>query len=452
MIGGFWDNFNKNLREQGLKESSVRWHVIRAEEYLRENGKTDLATHTEEDVVSFLKSCSKNDSLLDWQFTQIVNAIQNIFLVAGSPIYHKVNWDFWKQASRQLPANHPTLAREKGILPSEKEFETTSPIGKVKQQYAKLLDDLVVEIRSRGYSIRTEQAYLMWACRYLQFLGNKNIDATSRVELSSYLQYLAVRKNVSASTQNQALNSLVFLYMQVLDKDIGDLGDFIRAKRPRKLPVVLSRLEVERLLEKISGTFGLLSSLLYGTGMRLMESIRLRVQDIDFDRNMIIVRDGKGKKDRVVPLPKRLRDPLLSHLKHVRIIHKQDLEDGYGEVFLPEALSRKYPNALKEWGWQYVFPSSRLSVDPRSRKTRRHHLHESGLQRAIKKAAIEADIAKKVNCHALRHSFATHLLEAGHDIRTIQELLGHADVSTTMIYTHLLDRGPSGVLSPLDSL
>lgn len=237
-----------------------------------------------------------------------------------------------------------------------------------------------------------------------------------------------------------------------MNQAVGDLGEFVRAKRPRKLPVVLSRKEMSLLLARLNGIHYLMASLLYGTGMRLMECVRLRVQDIEFDLNMIVVRDGKGKKDRVVPLPQLLKRPLEVHLIEVRDLHRKDLENGFGEVFLPDALARKYPSAPREWGWQYVFPSSRLSVDPRSGSSRRHHLHENGLQKAIKRAAIDAAIPKKINCHALRHSFATHLLESGQDIRTIQELLGHADVSTTMIYTHVLNRGGPGVISPLDAL
>jgi integron integrase len=234
--------------------------------------------------------------------------------------------------------------------------------------------------------------------------------------------------------------------------EVGELGEFARAKRPRKLPVILSRKEMAALLAGLAGVQYTMASLLYGTGMRLMECVRLRVQDVDFDRNLILVRNGKGNKDRVVPFPGILRTPLADHLQRVRQIHQEDVEKGFGEVFLPDALARKYPSAPREWLWQYVFPSSRLSVDPRTGATRRHHVHENSLQKSIKKAATQAKIAKKVNCHALRHSFATHLLESGHDIRTIQELLGHADVSTTMIYTHVLNRGGAGVLSPLDSL
>jgi integron integrase len=244
----------------------------------------------------------------------------------------------------------------------------------------------------------------------------------------------------------------MFLYRQVLGQPLEELGEFARAKRPKRLPVVLERAEVHALLERLEGTRHLMAALLYGTGMRLMECVRLRVQDVDFHYHQILVRDGKGQKDRVVPLPNRLEQPLREQLRKARALHRKDLEQGYGEVFLPDALARKWPKAPRQWIWQYVFPSGRLSVDPRSGKTRRHHLHENGLQKAVKRAAQDAGLTKKANCHSLRHSFATHLLESGYDIRTVQELLGHVDVSTTMIYTHVLNRGGQGVLSPFDAL
>ncbi len=263
---------------------------------------------------------------------------------------------------------------------------------------------------------------------------------------------LAVGRNVSASTQSLALTSLVFFFSEVLGRPLGDMG-FARAKRPKRLPVVLTKNEVRQLLSQMTGVYALMAGLMYGTGMRLMECVRLRVKDIDFDYGTITVRDGKGSKDRIVPLPKRYEAELKSHLKTVQSLHANDVAQGHGEVYLPNALAVKYPNAAREWGWQYVFPASRLSVDPRTGGVRRHHLHETSLQKAIKQAARQSVIAKQVNSHALRHSFATHLLEAGSDIRTVQELLGHADVSTTMIYTHVMNRpGLAPVESPADLL
>jgi integron integrase len=269
-------------------------------------------------------------------------------------------------------------------------------------------------------------------------------------EVEAFLTHLAVTGRVSASTQNQAKCAILFLYRQVLEVELPWLENIIQAKAPRRLPVVLTRAEVAALLGKLRGVHWLIAGLLYGSGMRVMECLRLRVKDVDFAKREIIVRDGKGFKDRVTMLPGSLVTPLQSHLKKVRELHEEDLYGGYGSVYLPYALERKYPNAAREWGWQYIFPSVKLSVDPRSEVTRRHHLDEKGIQRAIRQAARATGVVKPASPHTLRHSFATQLLESGYDIRTIQELLGHKDVSTTQIYTHVLNRGGRGVLSPLD--
>lgn len=309
---------------------------------------------------------------------------------------------------------------------------------------------MVSEIRVRNYSIRTEQAYAAWVCRFIGFCGDRSPSSVGGPQISAFLEKLAVQRNVAASIQSQALNALMFLYRNVLGRADEDLGEFSRVKRPQRLLVVLQRDEVSKLLGKLDGVQFVMAALLYGTGMRLMECVRLRVQDVDFAYRQLLIRYGKGRKDRVVPLPERLIVPLQAQLTSAHDLHREDLCKGLGEVFLPDALARKWPNAPREWGWQYVFPSGRISVDPRSGLTRRHHVHENGLQKAVKRAGVEAGITKRVNCHSLRHSFATHLLEDGYDIRTVQELLGHADVSTTMIYTHVLNRGGQGVRSPLD--
>jgi len=321
---------------------------------------------------------------------------------------------------------------------------------RVRAEHKTILKRLASEIRQRQYSIRTEQAYEGWACRYIAFHGGKPPEGMGAAEVKSFLEHLVVEGKVAASTQNQALSALVFLYDKVLEQPFGELERFARSKRPRRLPVVLSRQEARRLIGAMSGMHQLMAGLLYGSGMRLMECIRLRVQDVDFDYHQIVVRDAKGNKDRVVPLPQRFVPALREQLAEARRLHDKDRELGYGEVYLPDALARKWPNAAREWGWQYVFPSSRLSVDPRSGRQRRHHIHENVLQKAVKRAARETGITKRVNCHSLRHSFASHLLEAGYDIRTVQELLGHADVSTTMIYTHVLNKPGLSVQSPAD--
>jgi len=353
--------------------------------------------------------------------------------------------------ARELPLDHATVARTVYHQPSSYGSGNAERYTACKAKFEKLLERLVIEIRSRQYSIRTEQAYSDWVLRFLVF-SSIDSDADITVDkVSVFIEYLAVKRNVSASTQGQALNALVFLFKRVLNIELEGKVDFQRAKKPKRLPVVLSRGEVNQLLSAVSHDLHrLMASLMYGAGLRLMECVRLRVFDIDFDYGQIVVRQGKGNKDRVVPLPDKLKPELMQQINKVVQLHKKDLAAGYGEVVLPGALSRKYKNAAKELRWQYLFPSVKLSTDPRSNKTMRHHLHENNIQKSIKKSAESIGLMKKVSCHALRHSFATHLLETGYDIRTVQDLLGHADVSTTMIYTHVLNKGGRGVKSPLD--
>jgi len=315
-----------------------------------------------------------------------------------------------------------------------------------------LLDDLKAAIRVRHYSRRTEEAYLSWVRRYILFNGKRHPREIGAGELQSFLTHLAIQKHVNASTQNQALSAILFLYREVLKMDDMGLGMAVRARRPERLPVVLTRQEVRAILDLMTGMPRLVAGLLYGSGLRLMECLTLRVKDVDFTRNEILVRDGKGQKDRVTMLPESAKDPLLRHLQRVQKLHEQDLKRGAGRVSLPDAICRKYPNADREWGWQYVFPASTLYFDRSDGIERRHHLHESVVQKAVKEAVRDAKIAKPASPHTLRHSFATHLLEAGYDIRTIQELLGHRDVRTTQIYTHVLNRGGRGVRSPADDM
>lgn len=317
----------------------------------------------------------------------------------------------------------------------------------------RLLDQVRQHIRVRHYSLRTEQAYVGWIRRFVLANGKRHPRELGAAEVGAFLTRLATVEHVSASTQNQALSALLFLYRVVLDIELPRLDQVVRAKLPRRLPVVLSQEEVARLLRAIpEGQTAMMAQLLYGTGMRLMECVRLRIKDVDFGRNEICVRSGKGNKDRRVPLPKSLYERLLGRRERALLIHRADIDQGMGRVQLPDALARKYPNANIEPGWQYLFPSMRLSADPRTSAIGRHHVSEELLQRAVKSARVVAGIAKPATCHSLRHSFATHLLEAGHDIRTVQELLGHKDVATTQIYTHVLGRGAGGLLSPLDRL
>ena len=319
-------------------------------------------------------------------------------------------------------------------------------------QKPRLLDQVREAIWTRHYSLRTESAYVGWIRRFILFHNKRHPLEMGETEISQFLSVLAVEKQVSAATQNQALSALLFLYREVLDQHVGWLDEVVRAKRPQRLPVVLTRQEVRALLGALEGVHWLMASLLYGAGLRLLECLRLRVKDIDFSNNQIVVRAGKGNKDRITMLPTVVKAPLATHLAHIRVLHEHDLAQGFGRVYLPDALQRKYANADREWGWQWMFPATQISVDPRSGVQRRHHLHESVLQRAVKEAARKAGLSKAASCHTLRHSFATHLLENGYDIRTIQELLGHQDVKTTMIYTHVLNRGGKGVHSPIDHL
>jgi len=315
---------------------------------------------------------------------------------------------------------------------------------------AKLLDQVRARMRRLGMAIRSEQAYTGWIRRFILANGKRHPKDLGAREVEAFLTGLAVRGKVAASTQNQALSALLFMYREVLGIELPWMDDIRRAKRPQRLPVVLDRDETIALLGEMDGLTGLMASLLYGSGLRLMECVRLRVKDVDFARHEIIVRQGKGGKDRRTMLPGTVVEALLAQLDHARRVHDRDLRAGFGKVWMPDALARKYTNASRDWSWQYVFPASERSIDPRDGVERRHHLDEGVLQRAVKIAVGRAGIAKPATCHTLRHSFATHLLEAGHDIRTVQELLGHKDVATTQIYTHVLNRGAGGVLSPLD--
>jgi integron integrase len=305
-------------------------------------------------------------------------------------------------------------------------------------------------LRVRHASPRTEESYLHWVRRFVVFHGMRHPRELGAEEITAFLNHLAVASGVAASTQNQALNALVFLYRRVLDSEPPQLEGLVRAKGPRRLPVVLTPEEVAALLRRLDGSALLVASLLYGSGLRLLEALTLRVKDLDFGCGEIRVRDGKGRKDRVVPLPQTIAPALRAHLERVREIHARDYELGFGQVELPGALGRKYPRACREWGWQWVFPATTRYADPNTGIERRHHLHETAVQRAVARAVRRAGIAKHASCHTLRHSFATHLLARGYDIRTVQELLGHRDLKTTMVYTHVLNKSGLGVRSPLD--
>ncbi len=315
----------------------------------------------------------------------------------------------------------------------------------------KLLDHVRRLIRTRQYSIRTEDAYVAWIKRFIAFHGRQHPRDLGAAHIEAFLSHLAVHEHVAAATQNQALSALLFLYREVLRLDLDLRLTAVRAKRPQRVPTVLTHAEACAVLACMQGVHQLMAKLLYGSGLRLMECVRLRVKDLRFDAGELVVREGKGQKDRVTMLPDRLVAPLHDHLHRVERLWIKDREAGGGAVYLPSALDRKYPGAARDWGWQYVFPAQRQSRDPRSDRLRRHHVDPSGLQKAVRAAALLAGIVPPVGCHTFRHSFATRLLEQGYDIRTVQELLGHADVKTTMIYAHVLNRGGRAVRSPLDA-
>ncbi len=453
----FWDRYISLLVRYNIKPSVHRWYVIHIENYIKYYPNQRLHNHTPDNINLYLKEIDRKNTIADYQFFQIIDALSLLFCqLLEASWCDSFDWEYWKASAKSLAKSHPTIARDNSprqriIGSSTKSSEKYSTnLASVRQAHPEQIESLIAKIRTRGYSIRTEQAYELWLCRFIAFHKNASPLHLGSQEVNAFLEYLAVDRNVAINTQNQALNALVFFYKHVIDKPLDDLGDFARPKRPKTLPVVMSKAETISLLEKMDGIYYLMAALLYGTGMRLMECVRLRVKDIDFDYRQITVRQAKGNKDRIVPLPAILFDLLKNQLEETKKIYELDVKEGNANVYLPHALARKYPKAPSEWLWQYVFPSKRLSVDPRTKVIRRHHIHENGLQKKIKKAAQEAKISKPVKCHTLRHSFATHLLENGYDIRTVQDLLGHADVSTTMIYTHVMNQPGLAVKSPLD--
>lgn len=454
----YWDKYLKQVIAQGAKPATARWYVLRAEEYLRTTSHEKIEQHQSSDVLAYLELVGRKRSLEGWQFRQIIRSLEILFSDATkTPWTKSFDWAYWYASARNLSHNHATIAREpkadiSPVVQSPAKSGTPKEFDLLRETHAVVLSKLINEIRRRAYSIRTEQVYEQWVLRFLRFNKPFGAHELGADDVARFLEYLAVERHVAASTQNQALSAFVFFYADVLKTPLSDIKDFARAKRPRRLPVVLTRSQISALFACLNGIQSLMVRLMYGTGMRLMECVRLRVKDIDFQYHQITIRDAKGAKDRVVPLPETLVNELQENLNKVREMHDKDLADGFGYVFLPDALTRKFVNAPREWIWQYAFPSGRLSVDPRSGNTRRHHMHENTLQKSIKRATRQARIDKKVTSHTLRHSFATHLIESGYDIRTVQELLGHADVSTTMIYTHVLNRGGKGVKSPLDVL
>lgn len=449
----FFDIYLKCMINSSIPEKQRRWYVKRVEEFIEFQNGHKIKRLSSADIENYFKLIGRQNRLKNWQFYQCIDAIRILYCqLLEIPVCQDIDWQYWLDSAKQLGEEHPTTARQltNEELTFIKERKGEGPLKHVRSTHHELLVRFTSEIRRRGYAYRTEQSYEQWLCRFIFFCDNASPVEQNATEIKSFLNYLAIQRKVSASTQNQALNALVFFYKQVLGHELLEFDSFVRAKRPKKLPVVLSRREVEVLINQMQGIHKLIASLLYGTGMRLMEGLRLRIQDIDFDYQRIHVHHAKGGKDRYVPLPAILVDSLQHQINEVEQLHAQDLAAGYGETVLPYALSRKFPNAGRELKWQFLFPSGRLAVDPYGGAIRRHHLHESALQKAVKRAAESCHINKRVSCHVLRHCFASHLLEANYDIRTVQELLGHANVSTTMIYTHVLNRPGVGAFSPLD--
>jgi integron integrase len=439
---GFWEAFRACAEENRVRPDRSPFYVNWARSFARFLPEEPLEDRSKKDIEDFLADLGKRGSIADWQVRQAEHALR-IFYEIFLPQYKPEKQTSVSPVGRSLPQDK--------IGKTDRFRDRVIP-GEVERRFSQLIEAFRTEIRARHFSYRTETSYLEWMRRFIAFheyIDPRGLDAPAAVK--TYLNYLAVEREVAANTQNQALNALVFFYGQVLRKPLGEMEEFARAKRPRRLPEVMTRDEVQTLLSKTSGTTGLAAGLMYGSGLRLMECVRLRVKDIDFARHQIMVRDGKGQKDRVTMLPERFAAPLGEHLARIKTIYARDLAQGTADVYIWPALGRKYPNAGKEWIWQYVFPAKSLSVDPRSGKVRRHHINESLVQKAVKEAALQAAINKKVSCHTLRHSFATHLLEARYDIRTVQELLGHANVVTTMIYTHVLNRPGLSVKSPADT-
>jgi len=446
----FWSDYAVVLDKQGIQKYTIKWYVKWAEDFAKSLKGRPLPNRTAGEVKVYLDNLARWNGVQDWQVAQARDALVILYKV-----FLGVEWA--RSIERRVEGERIAVSRkrravsggQRGRRPGRR-FRDGAGSGAAEARFGEEFKRLRTELRLRHYSIRTEETYANWALRFLNFHGLRAPRELGGEDVRKYLEYLAVEREVSLSTQRQALNALVFFYDEALKEPLGLIGDFATARKSRRLPVVLTRAEKDRLFQHLDEPYSLMAGLLYGGGLRLMECIRLRVKDLEFEENQIMVLNGKGKKDRVTTLPEIYQAGLKKHLEKVKAIHDGDLERGFGDTYIPPALERKYVNAAKEWGWQYVFPSSRLSADPRSGKVRRHHTHPTALQKAVKKAAREASLTKQVSCHALRHSFATHLLEAGYDIRTVQELLGHSDVSTTMIYTHVLNRPGIAVKSPAD--
>ena len=451
----FWDNYAIFLLKQNISKKYLTWYVLRTKQYIAAFADTSVRKHTHKEIESYINTKAQDTQLKSWQFTQIIDAIRILFCLGLKAEWAKdYDWEFLKTSAQPLGASHPTVARDYSdalaALPDQQKPKPYDPAAK--KRYEPAVAEVIKVIRIKNYSIRTEKTYTHWIYRFFFFHQPESAKSLGAEDVRIFLEYLAIQLNVSVSTQKQALNALAFLFNKAWETPLGSIGAFVGARRPRKLPVVLSKEEVRQVLEQLGEKHGLMAGIMYGGGLRLMECVTLRIQDVDFDYNQLVIRNGKGFKDRIVPLPRRYQDQLKDQIALVKTQHLRDLADGYGEVYLPDALARKYPSAPKELRWQYLFPSTRISTDPRTGAVRRHHIHETSLQKGIRRAVTKSGIMKRATSHSFRHSFATHLLEAGYDIRTVQELLGHSDVSTTMIYTHVMNTPGMSVQSPADMI
>ena len=425
----FWQSYENCLIQVGINPGQVRWHRNWCHQFLEYLDGQPLAGCLPGNVSAFLDTLRRYPALQGWQVSQARTALWYLF--------HDLLKVSWTEGYKG-PAHKSFPGKDPAIRP------------KLSSAHQATLAKLRSTLKGRQYAWRTIVAYLDWATRFLAFYPHRQLEDLDATAVKVFLTDLVEAHNVAVNTQKQALNALVFLFQESEGRPLGDFSDFTRARKPVKIPVVLSRNEVTVLLLELSPPFSLMANLLYGAGLRLLEVLRLRIKDIDFDRGQILVRDGKGRKDRATMLPAGCREPLARQIAETRRIHADDLARNCGEVWLPAALGKKYPRAGRDWRWQYVFPATRVHYDPETGRSGRHHFHESALQRAVREAGRRCGLSKTVTPHTLRHSFATHLLESGYDIRTVQELLGHSDVSTTMIYTHVLNRGGQGVISPLD--
>lgn len=442
-VSRFWEKFIENTKDYGVKHNAVRWYVRDAELYIKAHSNTKLAQHEARFVERYFESKGRNTRLESWQFIQLIISIKILFTKMVQVSWaEQFPWEQWIEQTEKLPNSSSESVRklsnqELAYLKDSLHNRSNDSKGLFHQVFTlhpTHIENMIKCIRVNHYAKSTEQTYLNWFMRFVAFHSFKDPSSLSEEDIAAYLEYMVMKRKVSSSTQALALNAIIFFYKKVLEREISDNIQFFRSKKPKRLPVVLSTAEISLLLAGISNPmWQLMSHLLYGCGMRLMEAVRLRILDVDFDYHQILIRNGKGKKDRVVPIPDRLANALREQIERAEKLHSEDIAGGFGMVYIPEALSRKYPNAAFELRWQYVFPSTTISADPITGIRRRHHIHQNGLQKVVKQTAERVGILKRVTCHVLRHSFANHLLENGYDIRTVQELLGHADVSTTMI-------------------